>query len=465
MFRRICSNFKPYLHCQSLWKYPCINITYSTNQRIPSTVRSLYVELNNVRFHYIRAGHGDHPLLLLPGIIGSSNDFLLQLEHLDHSKYTMIAFDPQGLGKSRPPDRTKETDWTEDWMERDATDAAGLMLHIGFSRFSVLGWSCGGTSALFLASKFPTVVKKAIVVAAQSYYTLEDVDQFMVMKDDDGFTDTTRDALHARLGKEIDLSKTLTKKHMGQIWNSYCDILYAKFTDAARGDWLNDEALEQIKCPTFILHGAKDRIVPQNHALRLKDYIDNSRIYVMKDGEHNIHISHYEEFNSLVERFLENDEDEYLKKNVYMRSSYEVPEWHEDRMYPNPTLQYYFKNDDDEGLKESYWNFKHWEAENNIPDNIGDFTPPIKPGKGPHAWVFEIPEKLLDWPKYPHWMRQYVKHRPLNYEELASEAAYKESEEQYDRTKWVEWKEKDIVMGKGARGHDEHSHTLSHRWR
>ena len=59
----------------------------------------------------------------------------------------MIAWDPPGYGKSRPPNRT----FPDNFFERDATAAVEFMKILGHSKFSIIGWSDGGITALFMA--------------------------------------------------------------------------------------------------------------------------------------------------------------------------------------------------------------------------------------------------------------------------------------------------------------------------
>ena len=97
---------------------------------------------------------------------GSSwTDFKPQIENLSRDKFRIVAWDPPGYGKSRPPDRT----YPADFFERDAVWGFNLMKTLGHSTFSLLGWSDGGITSLILASKFPENIRKMIVVGANSY--------------------------------------------------------------------------------------------------------------------------------------------------------------------------------------------------------------------------------------------------------------------------------------------------------
>ncbi|XP_043075960.1 LOW QUALITY PROTEIN: valacyclovir hydrolase [Puntigrus tetrazona] len=97
----------------------CVSLSLCVSTRV-----SAKVSVNGVSLHYQRTGNGNHAVLLLPGALGSAQtDFAPQLEKLDKRCFTLVAFDPRGYGRSRPPDR----DFPPDFFHRDAKDAVDLM--------------------------------------------------------------------------------------------------------------------------------------------------------------------------------------------------------------------------------------------------------------------------------------------------------------------------------------------------
>lgn len=74
--------------------------------------------------NYIRSGTGNKVILCLPGALGTIwSDFKPQIEGIDKNKFTVIAWDPPGHGKSRPPNRM----YTKDFYEKDADIAFKFM--------------------------------------------------------------------------------------------------------------------------------------------------------------------------------------------------------------------------------------------------------------------------------------------------------------------------------------------------
>jgi valacyclovir hydrolase len=64
------------------------------------------------------------------------------------------------------------------------------------------------------------------------------------------------------------------------------------------------QRLDEIRCPTLILHGGKDPLVPNFHADILHQGIVGSQLHVFPDGKHNIHQAYAREFNQMLVDFL-----------------------------------------------------------------------------------------------------------------------------------------------------------------
>lgn len=124
--------------------------------------------------NYVRSGHGEKGLILLPGALGSaSTDFQPQIEHLPKllPNHSIIAWDPPGYGKSRPPNRT----FPLDFFHRDASVANALMESLEFKSYSILGWSDGGITALIMGAKFNNAIEKLVIWGTNSYILPDEV--------------------------------------------------------------------------------------------------------------------------------------------------------------------------------------------------------------------------------------------------------------------------------------------------
>jgi valacyclovir hydrolase len=198
----------------------------------------------------------------------------------------VIAPDPRGYGRSRPPDR----DFSEDFFTQDARDMASLMEGLGHRTFHVAGWSDGGNSAVLLAAAFPEKVLKLVVWGGNSYFTQEDVDQIEGTRSISGWSSRMRTSLESVYGSSLQ-----------SIWSGYCDGIQRRFQTAP--DVCRKE-LELIRCPTLILHGEQDPIIAPQHPRVFHDGIKGSQLHVIPDGRHNIHLARADEFNRVVLAFF-----------------------------------------------------------------------------------------------------------------------------------------------------------------
>jgi valacyclovir hydrolase len=236
--------------------------------------------------HIERAGEGA-PLLLIPGALGTgAGDFEHQIDWFATRGFEVIAPDPRGYGGSRPPER----DYALDFYIRDAADMFALMAALGHARFSVMGWSDGANIAGLMAAQKPQAVAKLVVFGGQSFLTAEEITAFNAIRKISTWSPRAAEVMRAIYGDGLD-----------GLWERYVDGQVALFQ---AGGNLYRERLKDIGCPSFVLHGAKDPLVPVFHAQALHQGILGSRLHIFPDGKHNIHQRQAHEFNALAYAFL-----------------------------------------------------------------------------------------------------------------------------------------------------------------
>lgn len=172
-----------------------------------------------------------------------------------------------GYGKSRPPVRNT----SGNFYRRDAKAALGMMKELGYQKYSLIGFSDGGRTALIMAATDPDVIHKVVAWGCNSYITQAEKDSFINIRDIGAWEDSIRKPLQAIYGHE-----------MQPLWSRLCDAWMAL-------DNIFKEDLPKIKSPVFILHGEKDPMVARHHADFFRTQIAKCRIHRFPRGGHNIH--------------------------------------------------------------------------------------------------------------------------------------------------------------------------------
>lgn len=246
---------------------------------------------DGTKINYCTTGNGGHVVLLLPGALGTGrSDFTPQLEGLNSmGKLTLVAWDPPGYGKSRPPNRT----FPSNFFERDAQAAMKFMQSIGHDKFSVLGWSDGGITALFMAAMFTQNIQKMVAHAANAYFEEEDIEMILKVKDISQWSARMRAPMEAIYGVE----------YFPQLWNQWSDAIL-KIANSSPDMDICRQRLAEIRCPTLIVHGSKDAMVASEHPDVLNKQIQGSKLVIFPDGKHNLHFKYKDRFNEVVEKFL-----------------------------------------------------------------------------------------------------------------------------------------------------------------
>lgn len=256
-------------------------------QRASSTL-GLKTDVKGQTINYVKIGNGSKHVLCFPGALGTIwSDFKPQIEGLDKNKFTTVAWDPPGYGLSRPPNRLFDVKF----YENDADAAYDFMQNIGINKFSLLGWSDGGISSLILAAKYPQSVEKLVVWGANAYVTPKDIENFEGIRDISKWSDRMK----------APLVQLYTEEGLQKMWNDWCNTMVEFLKHDGN---ICKDLLKHIKCPTLILHGDKDPLVPFEHPQFLLDNMKQAKLHRYPDGKHNIHLRYPDDFNKTVSDFI-----------------------------------------------------------------------------------------------------------------------------------------------------------------
>lgn len=241
----------------------------------------------NLNISYVKAGQGNKAVLLMPGALGTGwTDFTPQINELPNllNDYAIIAWDPPGYGRSRPPARN----FTENFFETDALVAHIFMEKLHFDKFSVLGWSDGGIAAMLMAAKYPNAIDKLVIWGANAYILPEELDiyesrlsfvlfmnsELFKLNSSNSFEIGVRDISKWSKKMREPLEKLYGVDYFPKLWSDWVDAMKNLYK-IQNGNLCKNE-VHQIQAQTLILHGVKDTMIAKEHVPFLRNAIKNN---------------------------------------------------------------------------------------------------------------------------------------------------------------------------------------------
>jgi len=259
------------------------------------------VRVNDIQLYYEVHGQGE-PLLLIVGLGGSTRGWDMQVPTFSR-EYQVVAFDNRGSGRSDKP-ATRYT------IRLFADDTIGLMDALGIASAHVYGQSMGGFIAQELALNYPQRVRTLVlgstscggrqaVAASPENLTLmaslntlspeEAVEKNLPFLYSAEFIAHKREEIIARSLVEAELRPPLDA--------------YARQVQAALRHNTYDR-LPQILCPTLVISGSDDKVVPAENSSILAERIPNAELVVLPKAGHGYLVECAEESNAIVLDFL-----------------------------------------------------------------------------------------------------------------------------------------------------------------
>ncbi len=239
---------------------------------------SRFLKWRGAEIHYTDEGTGK-PVLMIHGFGGSYHNFD-KLATLMKNDYRVIRIDLPGFGLSDFPPVNNHEDYTADY--KNYFNFLLDTLHL--DSLYVIGNSMGGGMTWMLAGDHPNKVRKIVLLASAGYET-EKVAAKLAMfkyKSVSNIFDKGMPLFMSESGakngyaddSKIDPAVTVVNNKFSNREGNIAHMLNlartAKFPDTA--------LIQLVQCPTLIIWGKQDMIVPVEHSLRFNRDIKNSRI-------------------------------------------------------------------------------------------------------------------------------------------------------------------------------------------
>ena len=235
-----------------------------------------YADIRGFKMYYEQYGKGE-PLLIIHGNGGSINNFLYQIPYFAKNYHVILA-DSRAQGKSVD---------TRDSLsyEMMTDDLNALLDKLNLKSCYVIGWSDGGINGLLLAMRHPDKVKKLAVTGANLWPDTTAVDPFIyhwAMN----MNKITRDSIKKMKVPTPEIKNELKLLHL---------LSYEPH--------ITVEQLHAITCPTLVIGGDHDALLPQ-HTMLIAQSIPNSYLWIIPNSGHSTPIYKRDQFNQVVSDFF-----------------------------------------------------------------------------------------------------------------------------------------------------------------
>ena len=228
-----------------------------------------YITVRGFKMYYEIYGKGE-PLLLIHGNAGSINNFSGQIPYFAQN-YQVIVADSRSHGKSVDPADSLS-------YEMMAEDFNALLDLLHIKSCNVIGWSDGGNNGLLLAIHHPDKVKRLAITGANIWIDSSAIANDVVSIDQLG------PLYKSEQTPEVKNSIKLTK------------LLFMLPN-------ISLEQLQAIRCPTLVIGGDHDVILPK-HTVLIAEHIPQSTLWILPNSGHSTLINYKDLFNKTVADFF-----------------------------------------------------------------------------------------------------------------------------------------------------------------
>ena len=214
------------------------------------------------------------PLLLIHGNGGSISNFMYQVPYFAKS-YKVIVADSRAQGKSIDTGDSLS-------YEMMADDFNALLDALHLDSCYVIGWSDGAVNALLLAVRHPVKVKKLAITGAK-------------LSSDTSAVDVIANEWALKYNESLEkIKQTPEVKNRSKVARL---LSYQPHLSTA--------VLSSIHCPTLVIAGDHDVILPK-HTLLIAASIPRSDLWILPGAGNSTPVYFKDQFNEVVGNFFRN---------------------------------------------------------------------------------------------------------------------------------------------------------------
>lgn len=233
----------------------------------------------------------DKTILVLHGWGAGSEAWVETAVMIAQEGYRVIVPDMPGFGKSEAPERAWNVDDYVEWVNNFTKE-------LKLDRFVLIGHSFGGQAAAKFAARYPEKIDKLVLCAAAVVRRPRLGSRQLLAK---YLAKTKVIFQNIPFGIYPVLRKIVYRISGTRDYSQLQGVMAQTFLNVVAESVL-DEA-KQIKTPTLIVWGDKDRETPIEDAHAINEAIANSRLEIIPGAGHKLHRTHPDILVKIITNF------------------------------------------------------------------------------------------------------------------------------------------------------------------
>jgi pimeloyl-ACP methyl ester carboxylesterase len=271
-----------------------------------------FVEMDGRQVNVIEMGEGEPPIVFVHGLSGSWQNWLENLPHFAAAGHRVVAFDLPGFGVSDMPRHKISIPGYGRFVD-------ALLEKLGIGPAVIVGNSMGGFIGAEVAIQYPARVERLVLVSAagltveyQSHDRILGLLRYgqVLLTAWGGFIGARSDAISSRprtrrllMGLIVASPQRLPAPLISEQVRGAGKPGFIDALDALTHYPIRDR-LGGIGCPTLIVWGTEDHLVPVRDADEFERLIPRARKVVWEKTGHMAMLERPAAFNALVEAFV-----------------------------------------------------------------------------------------------------------------------------------------------------------------
>jgi 2-hydroxy-6-oxo-6-(2'-aminophenyl)hexa-2,4-dienoate hydrolase len=244
-----------------------------------------HVDAGGVRTHYLEQGAGDPLILIHGGGAGAGAEGNWRATLPDFAPhFRVLALDMVGFGATAKPDPSGFTYSQDARVEH----LKAFLDALGIERAALVGNSMGGCTALGLAVQEPARVSRLVLMGSAGLNTTLHADLLPIIHYDftrEGMVRLIRALTHPAFEPDPGLVDERLRSSLQPDTRAAYAATMAWIREQG-GLYYPPEFIARVQCPTLVINGKDDKVVPLANAYRFLELIPHAWGYVMPQCGH-----------------------------------------------------------------------------------------------------------------------------------------------------------------------------------